>query len=149
MPIIRSWRLYVCYYRLWCAMSWLLVVGGQVQDCWLCVRNEGCCASNIPDSGRIANCPAPFSTHWALNPCIYKKAHYQATDQQFCVSAKFSLAVSGCQSRTWYHTPAKLIDSPHSCFHYLEANKALEGFDHGLPPPCKSLAIHQSSYHHH
>ena len=42
MPIIRSSRLYVCYYRLWCAMPWLLVVGGQVKDSRLCVRNEGC-----------------------------------------------------------------------------------------------------------
>ena len=41
MPIIRSSRLYVCYYRLWCAMPWLLVVGGQVQDSWLGVRDEG------------------------------------------------------------------------------------------------------------
>jgi len=32
MPIIRSWRLYVRYYRRWCAMPWLLVVGDQVQD---------------------------------------------------------------------------------------------------------------------
>jgi len=31
MPIIRSLRLYVFYYRLWRAMPWLLVVGGQVQ----------------------------------------------------------------------------------------------------------------------
>ena len=46
MPIIRSARLYMCYYRLWCAMSWLLVVGGQVQDSRLCVRDEGCCSHN-------------------------------------------------------------------------------------------------------
>ena len=32
MPIIRSSRLYVCYYSLWCAMPWLLVVGGQMHD---------------------------------------------------------------------------------------------------------------------
>ena len=51
--------LYVYYYRLWCAMPWLLVVGGQVQDSRLCVRNEGCCSRNIPHSGRIACCPAP------------------------------------------------------------------------------------------
>ena len=31
MPTIRSSRLYVCYYCLWCAMPWLLVFGGQVQ----------------------------------------------------------------------------------------------------------------------
>jgi len=31
MPIIGSSRLYVCYYRIWCVMPWLLVVGGQVQ----------------------------------------------------------------------------------------------------------------------
>ena len=33
----------VCYYRLWCAVLWLLVVGSQVQDNRLCVRDEGCC----------------------------------------------------------------------------------------------------------
>ena len=31
MSIIRSSRLYVCYYCLWHAMPLLLVVGGQVQ----------------------------------------------------------------------------------------------------------------------
>ena len=46
MPIIRSSRLYMCYYRLWCAMPWLLVVGGQVQGSRLCVRDEGCCSSS-------------------------------------------------------------------------------------------------------
>ena len=29
-------RLYVCYYRLWCAVPWLLVVGGQVQGSTMC-----------------------------------------------------------------------------------------------------------------
>jgi hypothetical protein len=42
MPIIKSSRLYACYYRLWCALPWLLVVGGQVQSSRLCVRDEGC-----------------------------------------------------------------------------------------------------------
>ena len=32
----------VCYYRIWCAVPWLLVVEGQVQSCRLCVQNEGC-----------------------------------------------------------------------------------------------------------
>ena len=44
----------VCYYLLWCAMPCLLVVGGQVQGNRLCVRDEGCCSSNIPHSERIA-----------------------------------------------------------------------------------------------
>ena len=48
MPIIRSSRLYVCCHRLWCAMPWLLVVGGQEESSRLCVRDEGCCGSNIP-----------------------------------------------------------------------------------------------------
>ena len=43
MPIIRSSRLYVRYYRLWCAIPWLLVVGGQVQGSRLCIRDEGYC----------------------------------------------------------------------------------------------------------
>jgi len=45
MPIIRSSSLYVCYYRLWCAMPWLLVVGGHVQGSRLCVQEEGCCTT--------------------------------------------------------------------------------------------------------
>jgi len=27
MPIIRSSRLYLCYFRIWCVMPWLLVFG--------------------------------------------------------------------------------------------------------------------------
>jgi len=45
MAIVRSSRLYLCYYRIWCAMPWLLVVGGQVQGTRLCVRDGGCCSS--------------------------------------------------------------------------------------------------------
>jgi len=29
------------FYRMWCVMPWLLVVGGQVQGSRLCVRDEG------------------------------------------------------------------------------------------------------------
>ena len=47
MPIIRNWGLHVCYYRLWCAMSWLLAVEGQVQNSRLCVRAEGCCSTLV------------------------------------------------------------------------------------------------------
>jgi len=36
MPIINSSILYLCYYRIWCVMPWLLVVGGQVQGSRLC-----------------------------------------------------------------------------------------------------------------
>ena len=36
---------YVCYYRLWCAVLGLLVVGGQVQRSRLCVQEVGCCTS--------------------------------------------------------------------------------------------------------
>jgi hypothetical protein len=60
MPIIRSSRIYVCYYGLWCAMPWLLVVGGQVQDSRLCVRNKGIFSwSKLPNSGPIACYPLP------------------------------------------------------------------------------------------
>jgi len=55
MPIIRSSSLYWCYYRIWCVMSWLLVVGRQVQGSGLCVRDEGSCASRLPHPC----CPAP------------------------------------------------------------------------------------------
>jgi len=48
MPVIRSSRLYVCCYRLWRVMPWLLVVGGQVQGSRLCVRDEGCCTVAQP-----------------------------------------------------------------------------------------------------
>jgi len=52
MPIIRSWRLYLCYYRMWCVMHWLLVVGCQEQSSRLCVRDEGTAraAYIIPDA---------------------------------------------------------------------------------------------------
>ena len=59
MLIIRSSRLYVCYYCLWCAMLWLLVVGGQAQSTRQCVRDEGCRSSDIPHSERMAGCPPP------------------------------------------------------------------------------------------
>jgi len=58
MPIIRSSRLYLCYCHIWCVMPLLLVVGGQVQGNRLCVRDEGDCAHNLPQPGRIACCPA-------------------------------------------------------------------------------------------
>jgi len=35
----------LCYYSLWCVMSWLLVVGSQVRGSRLCVRDEGCCSA--------------------------------------------------------------------------------------------------------
>ena len=73
MPIIRSSRLYVCYYRLWCAMPSLLVVGGQVQGSRLCGRDEGCCMTvqscNIPLSGRTPCCPAPDSRQPVTKHC--------------------------------------------------------------------------------
>ena len=47
MPIIRNSRLYLCYYRLWCAVPWLLVVGGQMQGSRLCVQQEGCCTPAV------------------------------------------------------------------------------------------------------
>jgi len=53
MPIIRSSRLYLCYYRIWCVMPWLLVVCGQVHGSRLCVRDEGSCSSSFPHPGRI------------------------------------------------------------------------------------------------
>ena len=54
-------RDYMCYYHLWCAMPWLLVVGGQMQGSRLCVRNEGFCSSNgvceclLPSRGSESN----------------------------------------------------------------------------------------------
>jgi len=59
MPIIRSSRLYLCYYRIWCLTPWLPVVGGQVQGSRLCVWDEGRCSSSFPHPRRIACCPAP------------------------------------------------------------------------------------------
>ena len=42
----------VCYYRIWCVMPWLLVVGGQEQGNRLCVRDEGICSTSslLPSS---------------------------------------------------------------------------------------------------
>ena len=42
--------------------AWLLAVGGQMQESRLCVRDEGCCStelSNIPYPERIAGCSVP------------------------------------------------------------------------------------------
>ena len=55
MPIIRSSRQYVCYYRLWCAMPWLLVVGGQVQSSRLCVRDVAVVSSGQGSSVAIVS----------------------------------------------------------------------------------------------
>ena len=55
MPIIRSSRLYLCYYRIWCVMPCLQVVGGQVQGSRLCIRDEGSCSSSFPHPGHIAS----------------------------------------------------------------------------------------------
>ena len=38
----------ICYYRIWCVMPWLLVVGDQVQGSRLCVRDGGSCSSSFP-----------------------------------------------------------------------------------------------------
>ena len=57
MPIIRSSRLYLWYYHIWCVKPWLLVVGGQEQGSKLCVRDEGNCSSSF----RHPCCPAPDS----------------------------------------------------------------------------------------
>jgi len=50
MTIIRSSTLYLCYYRIWCVIPWLLVVGGQVQGSRLCVRDEGSYTSVMSSS---------------------------------------------------------------------------------------------------
>ena len=72
MPIIRNSRLYVCYYRLWCAMPWLLVVGGQVQTVGYAFVMRDVArlqSSNIPHPERIADCPAPDLQQQATKHC--------------------------------------------------------------------------------
>ena len=59
MPVIRSSRLYLCYYRIWCVMPWLLVVGGQVRGSRVCVRD-----SSFPHPGRIACCSIHYILFW-------------------------------------------------------------------------------------
>jgi hypothetical protein len=70
MPIIRSSKLYLCYYHIWCVMPWLLVVSGQEQSSRICRRGSGVagyaglvCISCYPAPDRrpscIACCPAP------------------------------------------------------------------------------------------
>ena len=54
--------LYVCYYRLWCAMPWLLVVEGQVRAAGYesgMKDVDRLQSSNIPHPGRIADWPVP------------------------------------------------------------------------------------------
>ena len=62
MHIIRSSRLYMCYYRLWCAMLWLLVVGSQVQGSRLGVRDEGCFSTAV-EKHSVASSWFFFSMH--------------------------------------------------------------------------------------
>ena len=51
MPTIRrSSRLYLCYYRIWCVMPWLLMASIQVQGSRLRVRDEGQADSLILDA---------------------------------------------------------------------------------------------------
>ena len=64
MPIVRSSRLYICHYRLWCTMPWLLVVGGQVQGSRLCVRDEGCCSTAVEQH------PNMIDTVWRVSVSV-------------------------------------------------------------------------------
>ena len=71
MAIIRSSRLYLCYCRVWCVMPWLLLVGGQVQGSWLCVRDEGSCRT-APD--RLPPATNALHTTRGNNTCIVSKS---------------------------------------------------------------------------
>jgi len=77
MSIIRSSRLYVCYYSLWYAMPWLLVVGRQVQGSQLCVRDEGCCSTATAVYALASSFPC-LSARRCL--CVEKKNQLDATE---------------------------------------------------------------------
>ena len=49
----------LCYYRLWCAMPWLLVVGRSAGYAFGMREVARLESSNIPHPERIAGCPAP------------------------------------------------------------------------------------------
>jgi len=67
MPIIGSSRLYLCYYRMWCVMPWLLVVSGQVQGSRLCVLDERIC--ELPSSRTHSLLPCTWPSWWWAYKC--------------------------------------------------------------------------------
>ena len=72
MPIIRSWKLYVCCYHLWCAVLgyWLLGVRCRAAGCQSRKRDAARLSScSIPLPGRKACCPAPDPQQPATKHC--------------------------------------------------------------------------------
>jgi len=99
MPIVRSSRLYLCYYRIWCVMPWLLVVGGQVQGSRLCVRDGGCCSSRTPSL--------------ILLPCTCRLCVW---DEGCCSSRTTSLILLPCTCRLCVEQhPSSCCPAPAGC----------------------------------
>ena len=99
MPIIRRSRPYLYYYRMWCVMSWLLVVGGHVQGSRLCVRDEGSCSSSFPHPGRTL--------------CIIRTTltKMPKTKKNRSLSLSLSFVSNACLFYPYSKTSANLIDS--------------------------------------
>ena len=74
----------LCYYRIWCVMPWLLVVGCQVQSSRLCVRDEESCSRCFPHPGRIACWPVPDR-----RPPITKALHAMCGNNTSIVSSSW------------------------------------------------------------
>ena len=100
MPIIRTSRPYLCYYRFWCAMPCLLVVGGQVQNSRLCVQDEGCSSTAVelhPSSRTHSRLPCCSSVELGLE-CVWNvMAHAQKQDFVFRRNGLAHLNRLGCQ----------------------------------------------------
>jgi hypothetical protein len=113
MPIIRSSRLYVCYYRLWCAMPWMLVVGGQVQGSRLCIQNEGCC-----------------STSRATSRNMYMRMPYLEIIKLTARNASFFKPME--EDHTMFYFKLKQMSSVSRCsIRIIKYTKSLAGFEKG------------------
>ena len=62
-------KIYLCYYRIWCVMPWLLVVGGQVQGSRLCVRDEWNCATHQPPATKALHTICGNNTSIVSSSC--------------------------------------------------------------------------------
>jgi hypothetical protein len=115
MPIIRSSRLYLCYYRIWCVMPWLLVVGGQVQGSRLWVQDEGSCSSSFPHPGRIAcskNTNIVSSSWWWTYKCLKHVEQIISALNHLVASSWFSSLHTCNDARTNIHQILALIIKP-------------------------------------
>jgi len=91
MPIIRSSRLYVCYYRLWCA----------VLGCWLSgvrCRAAGC-ASRMMDVARLQSCYSAASSWFFFSTLMQRRTDIHTSSLPKYIQTSL---LCSCSSRTQY-----------------------------------------------